>query len=669
MEKKKYIQCVVLVVLFTVLGRYVIEKILWKNESITALEFALKMAKENRIELEKVLCFYKRDIADSLKYKAACFLIENMPYYSYACGKQLEDYKKYYAWLKDSHGKTPEEVADSVRKSFGMIGRLGRKYDLQEVDSAYLCNNIEWAFKVWREQPWGKNISFNIFCEYLLPYRIGDESLIYWRKMYYEKYNPLLDSLRMSNVLDKEDPIIAANYLIDRLMDKSQYHTSVVPYSFGNIGPEYVQYMSGTCRERTDFGVYLLRALGIPCSVDFFAVCSRANVGHFWLASWDKNGEDFRTEFPQNFILTRKERWFMWEDAPKIYRRTFSLNKELLSDMTDLTIELYPFWRVPSFIDISYRYAFYYKELLKIPSSKIYKRKIKSKIAYLCVSSRNNWIPVDWTEYDVGNLCFKDIRKGAIMRVAVYEDNMLLFVTDPFRMDKKTNELFFYSCSEEKQNLILYAKYTLDEESIFIDRMIGGVFEGSNHANFSNSDTLYIIQRKPFRLNTSIKSWSSKKYRYIRYVGPDLAHCNIAEIVLYGNNDTIPLKGNLIGSFGCYQRDGSHEYTNAFDGKTWTSFDALEKTGGWVGIDFGDPKCINRIVYTPRNRDNYIRPGDIYELFYCDNTWKTAGIQEAFGDSLVYNCIPKNALLLLCNQTRGTQERIFTYENNKQEWK
>jgi hypothetical protein len=42
---------------------------------------ALRFAGENRGELEKVLAYYQDD---RLKYKSACFLIENMPhYYSY----------------------------------------------------------------------------------------------------------------------------------------------------------------------------------------------------------------------------------------------------------------------------------------------------------------------------------------------------------------------------------------------------------------------------------------------------------------------------------------------------------------------------------------------------------------------------------------------------------
>ena len=263
-----YIQFIVLV-LFIWLGWQIIDRITFREEMITPLGAALQSAKNNRKELEKVLRHYQKNPADSLKYKAACFLIENMPFYSYSTSKQLENYKSYYAWLKKSRGQTAKQVADSVKKVYGPLGEPEKKHDIREVDSAYLCNNIEWAFKVWREQPWGKNVSFETFCEYILPYRIEDETLEYWREMYYEKYNSLLDSLRMSDVLDKEDPIVAAKYLRDRLLDKEHYFTSTSPALMGHIGPRYVQYISGSCREATDFGIYLFRSLGIPCGVDF----------------------------------------------------------------------------------------------------------------------------------------------------------------------------------------------------------------------------------------------------------------------------------------------------------------------------------------------------------------------------------------------------------------
>lgn len=658
-----------IILLFSILGWHLTDSLIVLEGSITPLEIALQSAGNSRNELEKVLLYYRENSSDSLKYRAVCFLIVNMPFYSYLSGKQLENYKSYYSWLKKSKGKSPEQVADSVKKVFGPIGNMVRKRDILEIDSAYLCHNIEWAFKVWKEQPWGKNISFDMFCEYILPYRIDDEPLAYWREMYYEKYNSLLDSLRMSNTLDKEDPVVAASYLIERLLDKEHIFTSVTPTSFGHIGPEYVQYLSGSCREVTDFCVYLFRALGIPCAIDFIPMSGSGSAGHFWLVTWDKNGEDYKMDFPEPLQLVRKSWWYAMDMSAKMYRYTFSVNRGVYESMAAYGEELYPFWRLPKFKDVTHGYAQYYKKEMKIPSERIYKEKRDGKIAYLCLSSRDRWIPVDWTEYDRNNLVFRNLKKSSIMRVATYENGSLHFVTDPFIVDGWTNKSHYYSAGEEKQDVVLYAKSNIDTENLFRDRMIGGVFEGSNRADFADKDTLFLIQSKPYRLRTVVKSWSDKKYRYLRYVGPENASCNVAEIAFYEPNDTTALKGNVLGTPGCSQQDGSHEYINAFDGKTWTSFDYIEPTGGWTGLDAGKEVQVDRIVYTPRNRDNYIRPGDTFELFYCDGDWKSAGMMIATTDSLVYRNIPKDVLLLLRNHTRGVDERIFVYENGTQAWK
>lgn len=80
------------------------------NEPLTSLELALKAAGENREELEKVLNYYRINPSDSLKYKAACFLIENMPSYKFSNSEQLESYKSYYSWLK--------KVQKRIRKKY-----------------------------------------------------------------------------------------------------------------------------------------------------------------------------------------------------------------------------------------------------------------------------------------------------------------------------------------------------------------------------------------------------------------------------------------------------------------------------------------------------------------------------------------------------------------------
>lgn len=521
------------------------------KDTQTALDIAMEKAGDNRQELEKVLRHYQQSPADSLKYKAACFLIENMPYYSYPVGEQLDNYKTYFNWLRHYRKKTPQQLSDSIRQLFGPIGELEKKQDIHEIDSAYLCHNIEWAFKVWQEQPWGKHISFATFCEYLLPYRIEDEPLKYWREEYYNKFDSLLLPLKNSNSLDKENPVAVANYLIQKLPHKYHRYTGIFPYSFGHVGPEHVQYLTGSCREVTDFAVYLFRALGIPCAIDFIPVRGNVNASHLWVVCWDKYGKEYMTDFPRELWPTEKNWWYEHDDSPKVYRTTFSLNRTLAEETSYDGEEIYPFWSLPKFTDITHVYGRHYLEQVRIPVSRLYNTPTKGKIAYLCLSYRKRWIPVDRTVYKRGQLIFNKLRKGSVMRIATYENKEL----------------------------------------------------------------------------------------------------------------------EVIGTPGCFQQDGSHEYTNVFDGKSWTSFDYKESEGGWAGLDLGIPTQIDKIVYTPRNRDNYIRPGDTYELFYCNKDWISAGEMQATSDSLHYQQLPQNALLLLCNYTRGTQERIFVYENGSQIWK
>lgn len=120
----------------------------------------------------------------------------------------------------------------------------------------------------------------------------------------------------------------------------------------------------------------------------------------------------------------------------------------------------------------------------------------------------------------------------------------------------------------------------------------------------------------------------------MRYYGPRDAHCNVSKVAFYGQGDQL-LKGESIGTPGCYRGDGLHEYPTVFDGKTWTSYDYKDASDGWAGLDFGKPERVTKIVYTPRNRDNYIRPGDQFELFYCRNVWKSLGVIIPESDSLL----------------------------------
>ena len=154
------------------------------------LENALSFATFNRLELEKVLKHYEHD---SLKLEAAKFLIRNMPHcYSYQQGGEMDSVKRVRTYYSP-FGQIDQTYAR--RWGHYTYRNLPKIYDAHIITAEYLIDNIDRAFDNWQKRPWNRSLSFEDFCEYLLPYRIGDEPLEEWRELYEKKYGYLLDSI------------------------------------------------------------------------------------------------------------------------------------------------------------------------------------------------------------------------------------------------------------------------------------------------------------------------------------------------------------------------------------------------------------------------------------------------------------------------------------------
>jgi uncharacterized membrane protein (DUF2068 family) len=170
------------------------------NHHPNYLEHALKAAGTNRPELEKVLAHYK---GDTLKYKAAVFLIENMPgHYSYAGDKVLE----YYALgenIQLQSELTPVQQRDSLRNiSDAQFPGLAQNTvpDISIMQAAYLIKNIDAAFGLWETKPWAQHLSFEQFCEFLLPYKCVElQQLDHWRDTLSARFGSRLAAMPLND--------------------------------------------------------------------------------------------------------------------------------------------------------------------------------------------------------------------------------------------------------------------------------------------------------------------------------------------------------------------------------------------------------------------------------------------------------------------------------------
>lgn len=608
--------------------------------------------------LETVLQKYE---SDSLKRKAAEFLIENLPYYYSYEGESMKYYQKLYQ-LFGTGLYTLEEAQDSVRSLYGAtaLNQLTPTSDM-DISPDYLIDNIEWAFRVWKEQPWGKNVSFTDFCEYILPYRIKDEPLKPWREKIYKKFNPLLDSIR--GLPEATDPLFAARVLLDSVSKIPFYFSSSLGYG-PHIGPDLVEWSSGNCRESADMLIYIFRAVGIPCGCDYMPLRGDANVAHFWNFMLDKYGDSY---YMYKDKMPEPVRDY-WGIRSKIYRQTFSLNRDMTEKIKGNIEEVYPTFRYPTFLDVTHLYSGKNARTLAIPRDKLLQDISDDEIIYLCGASQMQWTPLAYAYPTGDDIIFDDVEGMVVFQLAIYKSNELIPVSEPFEFNKDTGGIHYFHGSEEPEEVKLLNKYHQFIES-FPRRMVGGTFEGSNHADFIPSDTLFIIKDYPLRLHNVIRLNHTKSYRYYRYFGPKYGYCNISEVSYYlDQQDTCKLEGRLLGTSNGKEGDAEHDYSNVHDGDPYTSFNYYLPTGGWAGLDFGKPLCVKKIIFTPRNRDNYVRKGDRYELFYSSaGKWISVGTQIAASDSLLYT-VPKGALLYLKNHTRGKDERIFELRDGIQQY-
>lgn len=201
-------------------------------------------------------------------------------------------------------------------------------------------------------------------------------------------------------------------------------------------------------------------------------------------------------------------------------------------------------------------------------------------------------------------------------------------------------------------------------------RVLLGRVQAANRADFSDAVTVYRIDS--LQNAYSIPTNNPDGFRYWRFIAHENRPCNIAELMFYGQNDSIPLSGKIITrDKGSFQNDPRWIPDMAFDGDALTFYDPPKMPGSpggnWIGLDFGKPTHVNRVVILPRSDDNTVSPGDEYELKYWGKSgWVSLGKKVASDYVLDYDNVPSNALLLLSDLTRGKQERIFTYEQDKQ---
>ncbi len=665
------------------------------------LQVAYDLAGKNKSELESVLKYYSNSKKDSLKYKAAKFLITKiMPigyYYEYTeteyqqgLSKVLDDSLKIFYGL-ESYGNflqrsvIVENTLNMYQKKYGKFEENKKilRSDCENLSSTFLIENIELAFKAW-EMPWSKGYNFDEFCKYILPYKSGNQKPNNWRRFFFENFSHFRDSIG-----NEADATIVCKKIND-IFNKRKF---IIAKSLANnpcllLSKDAVRFnIYGGCASMSNMMLDVMRANGIPITE---ILMSRFG--------WDGN------DHLLNAVLGPNREWKYFNGvieeprARKVHKDLTKTYRKGVFDWQRLTpeyVKAYQNLNLIGWDDISgdLTEAFDISPKLLNPNADF-----KGQVLYLCIfgnTLKNPWVPVDFAIINEKGLVFEEIAGldvlYIVMAKGVYGE--MIPQSLPFVMDT-LGDLTYIKPKEKLISAMLKRKYPQKPRLLLTAKnLVGSRIEATNDINLKKWDELFQID-SIFDIEGEILSLGEVKYRYYRFKYPALEEnksYDIAKLAFFKKSNSVPeeVHGNYIYSKGFNKQIASSifdldlltyasvQYKNdtlmssSYDNSSILSYckESLKgESSSWVGIDFGHSESISNIQYIPRMAKNGIYTNMDYELFYWDQQWISLGKRVGTKEGLKYDNIPLDALLWLRNNSEGKEERIFTLKNNNQIW-
>lgn len=298
--------------------------------------------------------------------------------------------------------------------------------DLLFKDKELIIKDIELAVGLNREKIINNDISFKLFCEYILPLRIFNEPLEEWRADCLLSYGNLinLSADSICNVLNK------------RLKNNFSFGWALNAYSMPWSELKLIKH--GSCFHMSKSLVYPMRSLGIPTSLDIVYNWGTASGGHCWNVFYDGKmkcfmGREEATAY--NPFLVYKNVYYPDKSAyrypPKIFRKIFSINNDILELTKGVMDEDIPIiLRDCRIMDVTDEY-FIVSDL----KFKINNLNNDVKNVYLSVFN-DDWVPAAASRVENGYITFRSMNRNILYLVSLYKQNQVIPIDYPIYLSK-----------------------------------------------------------------------------------------------------------------------------------------------------------------------------------------------------------------------------------------
>jgi len=662
---KKTIQ-ILLCLLVTLLGCQ------YKHIPLDPLEQNLTLAGPNRPEIEKVLSHYHQNPSDSLKLKSAIFLISNIEDKIHYDGPWLRQYDSLFSSRSACLDEDQlNKFKDSIRILLGQPGKKGIKTysDLQTLKADFLIKNIDDAFNSWQGAKWKDQVSFDTFCNYILPYKEYNEYPDDWRTALFNKYRHIL-----------EDPNIPANmedWICAQVEDQKtwlKFSDDPSDYPGALNVSQILKNRLGGCIEFSNIGVMAARAFGIPAAVDYV-------IGHNWDALILPDGKFISYEGAESRPGDHTNIREADSKFTKVYRRQGGYVPTSFAALArQAGVKEIPYvLDNPRIIDVTASYTLSSDLVLRINEK-------DNTPVYLCPFIKYGFEARAGSLIKNNQAIFPQTARREIYIPMFYKKYNYIPASPPIMVPVHGEIKELRPREDLPQSMTLSRMYPFRRwmERVVEEPMISARFEASNDPDFIHAELIHEIQKtsRPYRgklyndldqkdryaydsIWKQIEIKQPDSFRYVRLVFNKQNPFRLGELEFYSYVENQP--GRLAG----LPMGNVPDAQLAFDGFPGRSIKMKKDTSvvHWVGLDLGKKVKINRLKYLAAGDSHFVELGNNYELFYWKDKWVSAGIKQTSGTSLEYHKVPGDAVYLLkCLDCENREVRPFTYEGAKQVW-
>ena len=430
------------------------------------LEYALESAGSNRQQLQAVLDHYTLEDTCSQKLAAARFLIENLPaHYSYS-GTGIYDYYEYADHILADTTLTPEQQRDSLLCiTDSLYSDLPNHTvpDAQIISAEYLINNIDRSYAQWTTCPWARQVTFDEFLEWMLPYKAVElQELDAWRDSVLNHFNdgythPIKNDVEYNTTMGVADML--RNECQTKMNRYGLYTRAGLPLLSAHLLPNQT---FGNIPDYALMAVLLMRSAGIPAVLDETPVGARYEAATKWYVIIADKGEEEASEWD----LSTNIGWgfFPYERGPKVYRNTYAINQERWEYRQNAKY-LYPFDLGKK--DMTSKYFLTCD--LEIPVGRNIRKQLQDKYVYIASAIRktdessvqygsgrpepDGWQIVDFGKIRNGKACFHDMGREVLYQALGFDGDKLIPITEPFILHKDRSIEYVWADTIQSQYL------------------------------------------------------------------------------------------------------------------------------------------------------------------------------------------------------------------------